>query len=59
MKFASTRHPELVVHDLGVRFINGEAEITDRTTIEALRGLAADLGVRSVGGRPPKGSDDR
>ncbi|MFC0434564.1 hypothetical protein [Kutzneria buriramensis] len=52
MKFTSTRHPELIVHDLGVVFVDGEAEVTDKATIEALRGLPAELGVRAVGGRP-------
>ncbi len=52
MKFTSTRHPELIVHDLGVTFVDGEAEVTDKATIEALRGLPSELGVRAVGGRP-------
>jgi hypothetical protein len=57
MKFTSTRHAELVVHDLGVTFVDGEAEVTDKTTIEALRGLPAELGVRAVGGRPARDAD--
>jgi hypothetical protein len=52
VKFTSTRHPELIVHDLGVVFVDGETEVTDKATIEALRGLPAELGVRAVGGRP-------
>ena len=52
MKFTSSKHPQLVVHDLNVVFVDGEAEVTDKTTIEALRGLPAELGVRAVGGRP-------
>lgn len=52
MKFTSTRHPQLIVHDLDVVFVDGEAEVTDKATIEALRGLPAELGVRAVGGRP-------
>jgi hypothetical protein len=54
VKFTSSRYKELVIHDLGVTFAHGEAEVTDKDTIEALRGLPADLGVRAAGGRPPK-----
>lgn len=54
MKFVSPHHKELVVADLGVRFTDGEAEVTDKGIIEALRGLPAGLGVRAAGGRPPK-----
>ncbi|SDC25682.1 hypothetical protein [Actinokineospora iranica] len=54
MKFTSTVHPELVVHDLGVVFHHGEAEVTDKAAIEALRALPPSLGVRASGGRPPK-----
>ncbi|SES49083.1 hypothetical protein [Actinokineospora terrae] len=54
MKFTSSVYPELVVHDLGVVFHDGETEVTDKATIEALRGLPADVGVRAAGGRPPK-----
>ncbi|MFE9747562.1 hypothetical protein ACFYOT_21885 [Saccharothrix saharensis] len=54
MKFVSPHHKELVVADLGVIFVDGEAEVTDKAVIEALRGLPADLGVRAAGGRPPK-----
>ncbi|GAA1292040.1 hypothetical protein [Saccharothrix xinjiangensis] len=54
MKFTSIRYKQLVIHDLDVRFTDGEAEVTDKTTIEALRGLPAELGVRASGGRPPK-----
>ncbi|MCS7484658.1 hypothetical protein ACFFQW_45165 [Umezawaea endophytica] len=53
MKFVSPQYPQLVVHDLGVTFVDGEAEVTDKDTIEALRGLPAELGVRAAGGRPP------
>ncbi|MEU4442880.1 hypothetical protein AB0K14_28040 [Actinosynnema sp. NPDC050801] len=53
MKFVSTHYRQLVVHDLGVRFVDGEAEVTDKATIETLRALA-ELGVRPVGGHPPK-----
>lgn len=33
----STKYPELWVHDLGVRFHNGEAEVSDAGTLAALR----------------------
>jgi hypothetical protein len=54
LKFISSTYPQLVVHDLGVTFVDGEAEVTDKNTIEALRGLPTDVGVRAVGGRPAK-----
>ncbi|GHH59671.1 hypothetical protein [Lentzea cavernae] len=54
MKFTSSVYKELVVHDLDVTFHDGEAEITDKATADALRGLPAELGVRAVGGRPTK-----
>ncbi|WNV86573.1 hypothetical protein [Umezawaea sp. Da 62-37] len=53
MKFVSPKYPQLVVHDLGVRFVDGEAEVTDKNTIDALRGMPTDTGVRATGGRPP------
>jgi hypothetical protein len=52
VKFTSTRYKQLVIHDLGVTFVDGGAEVTDKTTIEALRGLPAELGVHAIGGRP-------
>jgi hypothetical protein len=52
VKFTSTRHPHLIVHDLAVTFVDGETEVTDKATIEALRALPTELGVRAVGGRP-------
>ncbi|ACU37164.1 hypothetical protein [Actinosynnema mirum] len=54
MKFTSTRYKQLLIHDLGVTFVDGEAEVIDKTTAEALRGLPSELGVRAAGGRPPK-----
>jgi pyruvate/2-oxoglutarate dehydrogenase complex dihydrolipoamide dehydrogenase (E3) component len=54
VKFTSSRYKQLVIHDLGVTFTDGEAEVSDKTTIEALRELPAELGVRATGGRPPK-----
>ncbi|MCP3800326.1 hypothetical protein NLX83_13765 [Allokutzneria sp. A3M-2-11 16] len=59
MKFISTKYPNLVVHDLGVTFDNGEAEVADKTTVEALRKLPAELEVRAVGGRPPQKDSPR
>jgi hypothetical protein len=57
VKFTCSEHPQLVVHDLGVTFVDGEAEVTDKATIEALRGLPSELGVRAAGGRPPREAD--
>jgi hypothetical protein len=57
VKFTCSEHPQLVVHDLGVTFVDGEAEVTDKATIEALRGLPSELGVRAAGGRPPREPD--
>ncbi|WP_328611776.1 hypothetical protein OG943_22540 [Amycolatopsis sp. NBC_00345] len=54
MKFTSTKYPHLTVHDLGVTFADGEAEVTDKATADALKQLPAELGVRAAGGRPPK-----
>jgi hypothetical protein len=54
VKFVSTIYKQLIVHDLGVRFIDGEAEVTDKSTMDALRAMPAELGVRAAGGRPPK-----
>lgn len=56
MKFVSPHHKELVVADLGVTFVDGEVDVTDKNTIEALRGLPTELGVRAAGGRPAKTS---
>ncbi|MBP2320485.1 hypothetical protein JOF56_000870 [Kibdelosporangium banguiense] len=54
MKFTSTRYPQLVVHDLDVTFVDGEAEVTAKPTIDALKALPSDMGVRAAGGRPAK-----
>lgn len=35
-------------------FIDGETGVVHKTTVEELRGLPAELGVRAAGGRPPK-----
>ncbi|SDL01181.1 hypothetical protein SAMN04488074_108242 [Lentzea albidocapillata subsp. violacea] len=56
MRFTSSVYKQLVVHDLGVTFVDGEAEVTDKATADLLRGLPAELGVRAVGGRPPRES---
>lgn len=45
MRFVSERYPQLIVHDLRVRFVDGVADVDDPATIEALTDLA-DLGVR-------------
>lgn len=57
MKFTSTIYPQLAVHDLGVTFVDGEAEVTDKVVIDALRGLPLAIGVRAAGGRPPKSTE--
>ncbi|MDX8054807.1 hypothetical protein SK571_36020 [Lentzea sp. BCCO 10_0798] len=54
MRFTSSVYKKLVVHDLGVTFVDGEAEVSDKATADALRGLPPELGVRAVGGRPAK-----
>jgi hypothetical protein len=54
VRFTSSVYKELVVHDLGVTFVDGEAEVSDKVTADALRALPAELGVRAVGGRPAK-----
>lgn len=57
MRFTSNIYKQLVVHDLGVTFVDGEAEVIDKATMDALRALPADFGVRAAGGRPPKNTD--
>jgi hypothetical protein len=52
VKFTSTTYPELVVHDLNVTFVDGEADVTDKATIEALKTLPPEMDVRAAGGRP-------
>ena len=54
MRFTSSVYKELVVHDLGVTFVDGEAEVSDKPTADALRALPGELGVRAIGGRPTK-----
>ncbi|ONI89968.1 hypothetical protein ALI22I_13675 [Saccharothrix sp. ALI-22-I] len=48
VKFVSPHRKQLVVADLGVAFVDGEAEI-GKDTIDALRGLPGELGVRAAG----------
>jgi hypothetical protein len=54
VRFTSSIYRQLVVHDIGVTFVDGEAEVTDKATADALRALPADFGVRAVGGRPAR-----
>lgn len=35
----STRYPQLIVFDLGVRFVDGVAEVTDKKTLDALAAI--------------------
>lgn len=53
---ASSQAPstQRVVHDLDVTLVDSEAEVTDKAVIDASRGLSAEPGVRTSGGRPPK-----
>lgn len=44
MLVTSERYPQLLVVDLGLRFKDGKAEVTDEAALERLRGLA-DMGV--------------
>jgi hypothetical protein len=52
MRFTSTKYPQLVVYDLGITFVDGEADVMDKEVAAALKGLPHELGVRAVGGRP-------
>lgn len=49
MKFLSEQHPGLIVHDIGVSFVDGEADVDTKAAAE-LRKLPAELGVREVTG---------
>ncbi|MFE0021912.1 hypothetical protein [Amycolatopsis sp. NPDC059021] len=44
MRFTCEQHPGLIVHDVNVTFVDGEAEVDARTAAE-LRKLPAELGV--------------
>lgn len=44
MRFRSTRYPSLSVLDIGIQFVDGEAEVTDPAHVERL-GQLAHLGV--------------
>ncbi|GGN29027.1 hypothetical protein GCM10011609_85770 [Lentzea pudingi] len=59
MRFTSSVYKELVVHDLGVTFRDGEAEVSDKATVEALRALPAELGVRTASARPRKSTEQQ
>jgi hypothetical protein len=48
MKFVCEKYPELWIHDLAVRFHDGQVEVTDQKTITALRKLSPELGVREA-----------
>lgn len=49
-KFVSEKYPQLVINDLGVRFVDGHAEVSDA---KAKKLKDANIpGVRAVGGRP-------
>lgn len=59
MKFVCERHPQLVIHDLGVVFVDGAAEVDTKTAAE-LRKLPAELGIHetskpTVDGEPRRG----
>lgn len=54
MKFRTEKYPSLIVHDIGVHFVDGEAEVTDPKKIEVLKKLDDSHGVKAVGGRAPK-----
>jgi hypothetical protein len=49
VKFVCETYPELWIHDLGVKFEDGQVDVTDPKTIAALRKLPAELGVREAG----------
>ncbi len=55
MRFTSTVYKQLVVHELDVIFVNGEAEVTDDATAGALRELPADHSVCGRHGPHPPG----
>jgi hypothetical protein len=58
VKFTCAQHPNLRVHDLGVQFVNGEAEVDAKTAAE-LRKLPDHLGVvevKTAGGGKGSGS---
>lgn len=58
MKFLSTRYPQLTVHDLDVTFVDGEVDVRDKATADALKLLPPETGVRAAGGRPAKEAVD-
>lgn len=57
MKFTSDRYPQLHVKVPGgstVRFVDGQADVTDKAAIEAVKALPDQYGVKAVGSRPAK-----
>lgn len=53
MKFTSELYPQLRVYSLGVKFVDGVAEVTDQKAIDALKKMS-DLGIKAQAGRPTK-----
>ncbi|MGH8881003.1 MAG: hypothetical protein ACRD0P_27220 [Stackebrandtia sp.] len=53
MRATSLKYPQLHVHDIGVRFVDGEAEAT-AAQAEALRQLPDDLGVTVEPAKPKR-----
>lgn len=47
MKFVCERHPSLIIHDLGVRFVDGVTEVDAKKAVE-LRKLPPELGIREA-----------
>jgi len=61
VRFVSERYPFLHVHDLGVRFVDGEAEVTGNRGIARLKALDPSYGVRPAGDQAdhePEGAGD-
>ena len=51
MKFKCDRYPQLDVHGV-VKFVDGEADVTDKAAIDALKALPDEYGVKAAtGGR--------
>ena len=46
------KYPQLHVYDLGVKFKDGAAEVTDAAKIEALEAVAGSYGFTFEGERP-------
>ena len=56
MKFQSDRYPHLLVKgaDYRVQFRDGQADVTQKSEIDGLKGLPESVGVRAL--RPAKES---